>query len=437
MKNHLGRMTCAALGCLMMVGCKAEKSHDLENLGLLYWWAVTSAMSAYGGTAPRGDFVTVDIDRWAKTVTHTNHTVPGRSGGQLSYVDLPQTDSQASGFSMIRRVALPSGGYVLFAEFPGAALAYQQFTAAGAMDGDPQYVVLRSDTVPSHYYERAFVWMKFRLDPTAANSDMESGFAAWDSPAGNGRLYGAGYSNNQDVMNTGSNTYGISNVNQTGTVGVPGLTYDATTQSNTIWDAAHPGDRNYAITLAGTASGAAIMDFGPNMGGGGGLAIPQAGTKAFQSAYTGTYFVIVYEYAKAGGTRRVMLVKTVFGADGSIRTYQHTDHTTTATPFFSQTLTAIEDVPGSNSPNNPEAITASFQNISGNAGAASSVVRNAHLCHGAFLAASSSQVAMIAFEEGGRFLGFTMFDNNNTVTATDDVVRFGFGIKDSGYSDAF
>jgi hypothetical protein len=425
----------------MVLGCKAGKDNNNENLALFLWWATSSASSAtsnYGGTDPKGDFVTVDIDRMAKTITHTNHTVPSRSGGLLSYIDLAKTDSQANGFSMIRKVTLATGGYALFAEFPGVALAYQQFTASGIMDGDPQYVVLRSETPPSHYYERAFVWMKFFIDTTAANSDMESGFAAWDSTAGNGRLYGAGYSNNRDVSNSGPNTYGISNVNEAGTVGVPGLTYDSSTQSNTIWDSAHPNDRNYAITLVGTASGAAVMDFGPNMGGGGGLAIPQAGTKAFQSAYTGTYFVIVYEYAKSGGTRSVQLVKTVFGADGSIRTYNYTDHTATATPFFSQSLTAIEDIAAGSSPNNPELLTTSFRTISGNAGAASSVTQNAHLCHGSFVAAGTNQVAMIAFEEQGRYLGFTMFENGGTPDVTsDDVVRFGFGIKDSDYSDSF
>ena len=87
-------------------------------------------MLSYAGSQPVGDFVEVQIDRDNSQVRRINYTNPEDSGW-LSYTAVASTDTQAQGFSILNRAEAGNGYYVLFAEFPNAAIVYQIFDSTG------------------------------------------------------------------------------------------------------------------------------------------------------------------------------------------------------------------------------------------------------------------------------------------------------------------
>ncbi len=376
----------------------------------------------------------MNIDRLGKKVTHVNYTTNVASG-PFSYAAVPA--ATANGFSILNKAIVNANNdYVLFSEFPGVALVYQMFNSNGTASGWPVYVVIKASPSAADYYGQAYNWMKFYIDQAAAASDMECGFAAFDTAATGGLLYGAGYSNRIESEDVNP---AISNINGNA-VSIAAFTWNATMKAFIKYDTAHSGDMNYALTLTGTPSGTAVLDFGPLQNQGGALAIPQAGSKAFSSNYVGTYFAIMYEYDKTGaGTRNVRPIKVVLAnpAAPTVSVFNYTEKTT-GTAIFTSTLQALEDFP--NGPNKPgpagTPVCTQFQTASGNTAATSTVVKNAHLCHGSFIAASGNFVLVITFDPSGRFCSYTMFDSNGG-DATNDIIRFGFAIKDAGYTNSY
>jgi len=76
-------------------------------------------------------------------------------------------------------------------------------------------------------------------------------------------------------------------------------------------------------------------------------------------------------------------------------------------------------------------LNAIFQSYSGNALADSTVVQNAHLCPGVFVATDANWVITVSIDPLGNYFGFTMLDT----ALGNEIVRFGFGIKDDGYAN--
>jgi hypothetical protein len=212
------------------------------------------------------------------------------------------------------------------------------------------------------------------------------------------------------------------------------FTYDAETVSNIIWTTTE-GAWDYAITMTGTASGAVILDFGPETGGGMGLAIPQTdlidNATSWWSSASGTYFTMVYEYDLSTLDEEITPMKMVITPGGFIRVFQYEDSTETGTPVFNKELVAFKDFPSG--PNAGEPIRLTFQTVSGNVSANATTVQNAHLCKGAFISEDmvEDQIVTSIFDPSGRFFGFTMFDNEGF----DYILRFGFGIKDDNYAN--
>ncbi|MBN2402654.1 MAG: hypothetical protein JXN64_09655 [Spirochaetes bacterium] len=269
------------------------------------------------------------------------------------------------------------------------------------------------------YYENAYNWMRFRIEEIpATDSDMEAGFAAFDAASNEGLLYGAGYYSAGDS---------ISDINSSDASKVNSFMYNPELVANTMWQGA-VGDMNNAVTLTGTATGTNMLDFGPDVGGGGsGLAIPQSDITLAEAA--GTYFLLCYENDQTSHSNSVNPMKLVISATGQqIKIFQYSDRTDTGIPGFSDSLTAVADLTADESPGGTTAIKDQYADISGNADASSAVVRNAHYCLGSFVAQETDQVINIIFDPSGAFCGFTMFD-----TTGNDIIRFGFGVKDAGY----
>jgi len=392
----------------------------------------------YGGTDPKGDLVEVTIDRGNRTVTHVNYTT-GESHGPFSYAPVTDVDT-SGGFSIINKAVVDSdtGMYVLFAEFEQAACVYQLFNADGTNEGNPQYVVYREAFDKTVLYGNAYTFMKFFIDE-GTESNMECGFAAFDASSANGLLYGAVYGHKDSEEGEGFNGSGVADINEGDAVSVDLMTHDSTSQANIMWEGGHADDMDYAISIIGTRSGAAVLDFGPECGGGGGLVLPQ--TNAVDNPTTwwntvrGTYFLLVYESDLDATERKVSVMKMVVDGAGKIEVFEMNANTSTATPVFDSTLVGVGS---SDEGPNGEPVRDTFLTVAGNAAATSVVVQNAHLCKGAFIATEEdggeSSVIMMAFDPQGRFCGLTgFFDEPDS---DNETIRFGFGIRDRGYSNA-
>jgi hypothetical protein len=397
---------------------------------------ISVTLNYYGGSDPEGDLITVIIDQTNTKVKHINHTQGETEASQpwYDYSSLSVSDEHAQGFGIIKKVDLGGDGFVLFAEFPQAACVYQKFDSLGDADGNPVYVVYRVQVDKSSYYAKAFNWMRFYIDPNPIDgqSDMSTGFSAFDTSGEQGLLYGAGYSKKLEAE--GAAEGGVSDINSGDTTKVSDFTADAATSANILWTGT-VGDMATAISMVGTASGAVIMDFGTDTGGGMGLAIPQA-TMSF-SQLAGTYFTLVYEFDQETDEQQISVMKTVIKSDPqSLEVYDFADKTDNpANAVFDQNFTAVGDLVGG--PVGGEDISETFQRVSGCSAATSSIVRNAYTCNGAFVAQDLvEEITVVAqFDSTGRFFGFTMFDNETD--ETDYIVRFGFGIRDTGYTNGY
>jgi len=312
------------------------------------------------------------------------------------------------------------------------------FLTSDAPSGYPVYVVLRDKVDKAEYSEKAYNWIKMKIgsdpvDPDAA--EMEAGFAAFDtyvegSGTYEGLLYGAGFNSEEeeDVV-----THGITPIND-GSSMISSFVENTELVANTMWTGT-VGDMDSAITLTGTGSGTNILDFGPDQGGGMGLVIPQSDVSLADAA--GTYFVLCYQSDKTADTETVQPIKVVLSTESgaNIRVFDYEAKTNGATGLIlTDTLTALASLPAGESPGGSTAINLQFEEAAGNDGAYSTAVQNAHLCPGVFVASdetSGEWVITVSIDPLGNFFGFTMLDG----TGANDIVRFGFGIKDDGYEN--
>lgn len=424
----IGLLFVAFIVGVVLIGCAQEPPADTDD-------GDTASYKYYGGSDPEGDYIVVGIDKVNKKVTHKNLTT-GDSHGPFAYVN---ETTMNFGFSFLKHAELtaaelgePNGGFVIFGEYPDAACIYQLFkyTDAGKTNsetiGNPQYAVYRQATDKTEFYAKAYNWMKFFIDDNVTDSDMETGFAAFDGSAQYGKMYGAGYSHRANL--NGYGYHGINNINSDGSTYVSNFTYYSAELANVMWTGT-VGDFSDAISVVGTPSGTYVMDFGPNVGGGMGLVVPQSDISL--ASVEGVYFVMVYEYNMTNGESGANPMKMVIDG-GKLSVYIY-DEDTNSAAVWAEDLIAIA---AANSGPTDEPITNSFEIVASNNNAVSLVVQNAHECKGAFISfgtnasGDTNDVATMMFDPQGRFFGFTGFFKE----VDGDVIRFGFGIKDANYS---
>lgn len=381
----------------------------------------------FAGSEPVGDFVVIQLNKTDRTVRRVNYTNPSDSGW-LTYHSVDATHENAQGFSILKRVDInDEGDYVLFAEFPNTALVYQMFLTSDAPSGYPVYVVLRDKVDKAEYSEKAYNWIKMKIGGTADEAEMEAGFAAFDtyvadSATEEGLLYGAGFNSESDS---------ISDINSGDNAKISEFVENTELVANTMWTGT-VGDMDSAITLTGTGSGTNILDFGPDQGGGMGLVIPQSDVSLADAA--GTYFVLCYQSDKTADTETVQPIKVVLSTESgaNIRVFEYQANTTVPDDLIlTDTLTALASLPAGESPGGAIAINEQFEDAAGNDLATSTIVQDAHLCPGVFVATNADWVITVSIDPLGNFFGFTMLDG----TGDNDIVRFGFGIKDDGYEN--
>ncbi len=416
-------LSMVVLALLTVIGCgdPVEPGDPIPGADILY---------EYGGSEPVGDLICVIINQSQQTVTHINYT-SGQTNGPYTYFSMT---TENGGFSILKVVDLPSlglnGGSVLFAEYPGTAIVYQMFTntddgqSNAAADGYPVYAVHRQQTSAADYYQKSYNWMKFNTDTGQTNANMEAGFAAWDDSSALGLLYGAGYSKREE-LNGGS---GMNNINSTGTIKLDDFIYDSASKSLVFWDGT-AGDYSNALSLTGTPDGATILDFGPGKGGGAGLAIPQSSKSI--ADLDGTYFLINYNCEVSNINSGIGPMKMVIDS-GHVLVYQFQDNTGTASSQWDGVLVDIPSYGAGPEWGDSTNLTTSLLNWSEVDTASSTLIQNAYMGEGSFVATNDIGTVFIMVDPDVRYLGFTGFFQEGP----DEVIRFGFGIKDTGYSDA-
>jgi hypothetical protein len=196
------------------------------------------------------------------------------------------------------------------------------------------------------------------------------------------------------------------------------------------------GDWDNAIVMIGDPNNAMQIIFGPDQGGGGAFAVPQASTKAFLSTvYAGTYAALLYQYdtgAASGEEESVLDLAIVITSEGGVRVYNFGDNTADPggdSPLFEDdTLQPVADY-GTGS------LAVDLNTTSTLDSAIFAGIKDADLCHGAFIAEGSidgnDATAVIVFDPDGRFAGFHLFDTDSG----DDILGFGLAIKDSNFTN--
>lgn len=394
----------------------------------------------FAGSDPKGDLVGVEMDKTNKKITLYNYTT-GEKKGPFSYSKVTDT-TITGGFNIIYKTIINTAGdYVLFAEFPDAAIVYVLFNKQGEALGNFRYLVKREKIENNKMYAKAYNWMKFKIDEDgSADTDMETGFVGIDTDSTQGLFYGACYSHKAEMFEWSGYINGIKDINPGDTLKVNSLVYDKNTNSS--YHEAGGSGMGHRLYLTGTPSGSIILDFGIQRGGGGGIAIPQAETENMSNAYYGVYLTFLYEYSYKSGLldqRKIKPIKVLINKDNTgdfVKGFDLTQDIST-TPHFIKYLKSVNSLQASESPGGIK-VTDQFATQSGNAGASSDVVKNANRCYGEFINMEGDStyftVNSIIFDPQGRFLSFTGFTNSLPDSTSDYEIRFGFAIKDPGYS---
>ena len=125
----------------------------------------------YGGAEPQGDYVAITIDD--TNVTYHNYTT-GENKGPVSFYEV--TDSSVNGgfHNLYQTADFGEGHFARFVIADGVALIYQLFnTSDQKLFHYPVYAFPRRQVSVSSYQNKAFNWIKLRMDPQhGANTDF-------------------------------------------------------------------------------------------------------------------------------------------------------------------------------------------------------------------------------------------------------------------------
>ena len=278
--------------------------------------AVQAVPHSYNGTASVGDFLSLNVDPTALTITYTNHT-NGDSG------TLPYTVNSDGSYA----IADPAGNLVAAYEVPGYALVVRA-EKTGPDHATPALVVaVEAGPITLATFEgNTYNYMQFR---TAAGG-LEVGSVVM-SPSGTGTNSSYWPFGALSAVNGGQSAY------HSGTIPISSAVEDASGTFLTIANGS-------TDTIFGTANGMFVVDTqnGTIFG------LRQAAAKAFDPGVAGTYHAIYY--SKAGANTGVGNVETGTPALGSAVAVINSQGDVTVTDsngtvMAQGTLTAVADTP--------------------------------------------------------------------------------------------
>lgn len=248
--------------------------------------------SSYGGSIPKGDYVTAEIEGDQITITnktiHMEHT--------LAYGDLPENIPD-TGFSIVKATTESDrlGNYYLMTLREGAVLGLQKTDSdltpiSGEM---PIYTFSRTTLTADDLKGRAYNYME--LFSSTEKLSVEVGIVGFDTDA-SGRLYGAAYDSEDGELYSITDEDGVFDSGDEFTLEEMESQPDG---SLVLWEDEVEDNWINATTLTGSASGALVLDHGPGeiAGGGAGFAFPQVtetDPDAFWDTVEGSYLVTAY-----------------------------------------------------------------------------------------------------------------------------------------------
>lgn len=381
--------------------------------------AVVDQVSDYGGSIPRGDYVTADID--GQQITIQNKTFGTET--TLPFGDIP--DEIDVGTSILQMSDPDNdGNYYLIARVEGRVLALHKMSSdlTPIVEELPFYMFEKTKLASAALEGKSFNYMELYSD-AASSLTVEVGIVGFDTDP-SGRLYGAAYDSGQDLI------YSITDEDgrpDSGDEFSLARTEGQADGSLVLWEGA-AGDWNTATTLTGSDSGPIVLDHGPGAGGGAGFAFPQvaeADPDAFWDRVAGRYFMIAYYYdgnvTTAEYFRCEVEQKTPGDWNGSLSLYSP------QAPAGSAPLVTIDSiVPLS------DGIVSEIEGKANFSQAQSQAVQNAGAGRGLFQQAGDDPDFMVAFDPEGNYL-LGVKTGGPVAAGFEWVTGFGFGIRDANW----
>lgn len=405
---------------LVMASLLAGCNDDSDEVGRV------ETVSGYGGSIPRGDYVTAEIN--GELITIQNKTLGTET--TLPFGELPDTIPDI-GTSIIQMSDPDNdGNYYLIGRIEGRVLALHKMDSEMTPISSelPVYMFEKSRLTPDELKGKSFNYMELFA---GAGNDLfvEVGIVGFDADV-SGRLYGAAYDSQKEIdPEVEDPIYSITDEDDIPNSGDE-FSLDLTEQqedgSLVLWENG-TGNWNAATTLTGSAGGPVVLDHGPGAGGGAGFAFPQVtetDPDAFWNTVAGRYFMIAYYYdgqeTKMEYFRCEVKQNEVGAWDGSLSLFLP------QAPAGSAPLVTI----GSIVPLN-DGIISEIESKANFSQAQSQAVRNAAAGKGLFQQAGADPDFMIAFDpEGNYLLGIK---TGGQLEGFDWVTGFGFGIRDANW----
>lgn len=265
---------------LMLISVAACGGDGSSNIDDVNDGPTVANVPDYGGSIPRGDYVTANID--GATLNVTNHTVDEE-------VSLEFEAFTGLGSSILYKTEPDQeGSYYYFAQLDDV-LGILPMGDDDRPNGElPLYMFDKEELSVDSLKGKAYNFME--VNAADEGFLVEIGIVGFDIDA-EGRLYGAAFDSD-------GYAYSITDEDDEPDSGDEfklTMTSQVSDGSLILWE---DGEDNWsaATTLTGTGSGPVVLDHGPAAGGGAGFALPQVTENdpdVFWDTVAGNYFTIV------------------------------------------------------------------------------------------------------------------------------------------------
>ena len=378
------------------------------------------SVTGYGGSVPRGDYVTADVDVNDRQITINNHTIGAETS--LPFGGIPESVPDI-GTSIIH-VTDPDtdGNCYLMAMVENRVLGLHKMDAeltpiAGEL---PVYMFEQSRLTAGDLKGKSFNFMEL-FAGGSSELFVEIGIVGFDTDV-SGRLYGAAHDSEDGQIYSITDEDGLEDSGDEFSLD---LTEPQDDGSLVLWE---NGEENWnaATTLTGSASGPVVLDHGPGAGGGAGFAFPQVtetDADAFWDTVGGDYFMIAY-YSDGEQTvaeyYRCHVAQDGSGPEnwaGQLELYY---------PDSSESIVSIRIIPLQ------QTIVTDIENSAGFSGAQSEAVQKAALGAGIFQESTTEPEFLITFDPNGDYL-MGVKTGGSVGTGFDWVTGFGLGMRDRNW----
>jgi len=364
----------------------------------------SASVPDFGGTIPKGDYVTAEIN--GDQITIANKTTGEET--TLSFGDPPEESNS----SILKMTEFYKDGYYLMVLLEDSVLALHKINSEmePVTTDLPMYMFNKTSLTAEDLKGKAYNFMEFFGGADAGNLFVEVGIVGFDTDA-SGRLYGAAYDSEDDALYSITDEDGEAD---TGDEFSLDLTEPQPDGSLVLWE---NGVENWnaATTLTGSTSGPVVLDHGPGAGGGAGFALPQVtetDPDVFWETVEGTYFVIAYVDTGTGENGVTYIACSVRqDPSGGWGGYLYLEGT------------SLDEIPIEPL---QEGISQDIETKADFSAAESSVVQNAAAGRGIFQQAGEDPDFLITFDPAGNYI-------LGVKTGDGGISGFGLGIKDPDF----